>query len=541
MRVGIGQINPCVGDIGGNTETILELIAEGRKEGCELVVFPELAIPGYIPLDIVWRPGFVASCEEAIERIRSATEGIAVILGSIGSGPRTEAANRFDLSSLSDGGGGALYNIAYLIEDGKIKGRFEKMHIPSYDVYNEKRYFTPGPGTGVEEIGGIRLGINVCEDIWVDGGPTEVQASLGAEWIVNISASPFYRGKPGIRRRLASERARENDVGIIYVNLVGGQDEIVFDGGSFVVDREGRLLFQGPRFEEGLFTFDLESLRPIEGEEEVEIGQIEGAIVTGIRDYLRKNGFSRAIVGLSGGIDSALVACLAAAAIGAEGVTGVFLRSEFSSEESREDAEEIARRLEIDYIEIPIEGIHRETRAALPMPAEGIVDENLQPRIRATILMAFANAKGAIVLSGGNKSEIAVGYNTLYGDTVGGLAPIADLYKEDVYLLAERFKEQIPPRVFEKPPSAELRADQRDEDDLPPYDLLDPLLRALIEENASREGLVSRGFDPELVDRALRLYYRSEYKRRQLPPGIKVSPKAFGIGRAVPITDRYRE
>jgi len=541
MRVGIGQINPCVGAIDANTGAILELISAGKREGCDLLVFPELSIPGYIPLDTVWRPDFIGSCEEAIERIRIATEGIAVIVGSIISASKKGGANRFDLSSLSDGGNRDLFNIAYLIGDKRIISKAAKIHLPSYDVYNEKRYFTPGPGTGIETVNGAKIGMNICEDLWVDGGPTEVQASLGAEWIVNVSASPFYRGKPGIRLRMAAERARENGVGIIYVNLVGGQDEIVFDGGSFIVDQEGRLLFQAPAFEEGLFIAELESLRPIEGGGEDETAQIKRAISLGIRDYMNKNGFSSALVGLSGGIDSALVAALAAEAIGAENVTGVFMESEFSSVESREDAREIAERLGIDYLEVPIEGIHREFRSAFPGRAEGLVDENFQPRIRATILMGLANSRNALVLSAGNKSEIAVGYNTLYGDTAGALAPIADLYKDDVYRLAESLGELIPPRVMTKPPSAELREGQRDDEDLPPYSVLDPILRGLIEHNASREDLAASGFEKGLIDRIIKRYYRTEYKRRQLPPGIKVSPKAFGIGRIVPITDRYRD
>jgi len=541
MRVGIGQINPCVGAIDANTEAILERIAEGKENGCDLVVFPELAIPGYIPLDTVWRPDFIGSCEEAIEKIRLATGGIAVIVGSIRSAPKQGGANRFDLSSLSDRGDRDLYNVAYLIGDKRIISVTAKMHLPTYDVYNEKRYFTPGPGTGVEEVGRTKIGINICEDLWVDGGPSEVQASLGAEWIVNISASPFYRGKPEIRLRMAAERARENGVGVVYVNLVGGQDGVVFDGGSFIVDRKGRLLFQAPRFEEGLFVVDLESLHPIKPEGEDETAQMRRAIILGIRDYFGKNGFDSAILGLSGGIDSALVAGLAAEALGAGNVTGVFMGSEFSSDESREDARAIARRLEIDYLEIPIERVHREFRAALPERAEGLVDENLQPRIRATLLMGLANSKNALVLSAGNKSEIAIGYNTLYGDTAGALAPIADLYKQDVYRLAKNLGDRIPERVLTKPPSAELREDQRDEDDLPPYSVLDPLLRLLIERNASRAELVANGFEERLVDDVIARYHRTEYKRRQLPLGIKVSPKAFGIGRFIPITGRYRD
>ncbi len=356
-----------------------------------------------------------------------------------------------------------------------------------------------------------------------------------------MPASRRRTGKQAIRHRLVRRRAKENGVGIVYANLVGGQDGIVFDGGSFIVDAGGRLLFQAPAFTEGLYVFDLSDPRPVAPEEPDELDQMRSALVLGIRDYVSKNGFASVLVGLSGGIDSALVATLAVEALAPEHVTAVYLPSEFSSDESREDAQEIARRLSIELLEIPLSAIHQALRDALPETPTGLTDENLQPRVRGTILMALANQRDALVLCAGNKSEIATGYNTLYGDTTGALAPIADLYKTDVYRLAESLGDRIPTRVIEKPPTAELRPDHRDEDDLPPYSELDPLLGKIIETNLSRTELIAAGFDPELVDRVLPRYYASEYKRRQLPPAIKVTPKAFGVGRRMPITNAYRD
>ncbi len=541
MRVGIGQINTHVGAIDRNRDRILARVDEARDRGCDLVVFPELAVCGYSPLDSMWRPGYVESCEEAVEAIRAASEGIGVALGSIDARPRREAVNRYDLSSLADVGETERFNTAVLIEDGRVLGRASKIHLPCYDVYDEKRHFSPGLGTEVFGFRGRTIGINVCEDLWVDGGPTELQASLGADWVINLSASPFYVGKQAIRHRLVRQRAVENGVGIVYVNLVGGQDDVVFDGASFVVDADGRLVFQAPAFTEGLYVVDLSEPPRAVPEEPNDLGELRSALVLGIRDYVSKNGFSSVVVGLSGGIDSALVATLAAEALGPKRVTAVYLPSEFSSEGSREDARAIARSLSIELLEIPVADIHQALRDALPERPTGLVDENLQPRVRATIWMALANQRNALVLCAGNKSEIAVGYNTLYGDTTGALAPIADLYKTDVYRLAASLGDRIPKRVLERPPAAELRTDHRDEDDLPPYAELDPLLAKVIEANMSRDQLVGAGFDPELVDRVLPRYYASEYKRRQLPPGIKVTPKAFGIGRKMPITNAYRD
>jgi len=541
MRVGIGQINAHVGAIEQNRDRILAAIDDARRQACDLVIFPELAVCGYPPLDLMWRPGFVAACEDAVESIRAASSGIAVVVGTITAHGTRDAVNRYDLSSLADDAGADLCNTAVLIEDEQIVGRVAKIHLPCYDVYDESRYFAPGPGSEVFALGDTTIGISVCEDLWVDDGPTEIQASLGAEWIVNVSASPFYVGKRAIRHRLIRHRATENAVGVVYANLVGGQDEIVFDGGSLVVDSKGATRFEAPSFVAGLYVVDLADPRPKTPLETTELDRLRSALVVGIRDYVAKNGFTSAVVGLSGGIDSALVTVLAVEALGPEHVTAVYLPSRFSSDASQDAARELARRLSIELVEIPIADVHEAVRAGFAAPPTGLADENLQPRIRSTFWMGLANQRNALVLCAGNKSEIAVGYSTLYGDTTGALAPIADLYKTDVYRLAESFGERIPARILARPPTAELRPDQRDEDDLPPYHVLDPLLAKIIDDNRSRAELIADGVSPELLDRILPRYYASEYKRRQLPPGIKVSPKAFGVGRRIPITHAYRD
>ena len=541
MRIGIGQINAHVGAIDKNTAEILQRIEDAKAAGCDLVVFPELAICGCSPLDLFWRDGFVEACQAALQRITAASTGIGVIVGSLAAERKQARSNRDNLSSLSDGALINLYNRAFLIADEAILGHVDKQHLANYDVNCEGRHFTSGEGTSVHEFRGMTVGISICEDLWIDDGPTDLQASLGAEWIINLSASPFYIGKPGIRNRLAARRTKENDVGLIYVNLVGGQDEVVFDGGSFVFDPKGRHVFQAPHFREGLYVVDLDHPKPVRQEGSCDIADVREALVLGIRDYVRKNGFEQIILGLSGGIDSAVVAALAAEALGATNVICVYLPSEFSSVDSLEDASTVSGNLGTAFQTIDISATHCALRNALPHSPIGLVDENLQPRIRGTLLMALANQHHALVLCPGNKSEIAMGYNTLYGDTVGALAPIADLYKGQVYQLARLFGELIPERIRTKPPSAELRPDQRDEDDLPPYEVLDPILKQLIEANASKRQLLEQGFDETIVDDVQHRIRISEHKRRQLPPGIKISPKAFGSGRRIPLTNDYRE
>ena len=540
MRIAIGQINVHVGAIDGNTAEILARIQEARGAGCDLVVFPELAVCGCSPLDLVWRDGFVTACRAALDRVVAASAGIGVILGTVAADPGQRPV-RSPLSPEAGGGGVRLYNRAMLIEDREVLGHVDKQTLLSHDTTCEPRYFTPGEGTSVHAFRGTRLGISIGDDAWIEDGPSDLQASLGAEWIVNVSASPFSVGVHDARRRVAARRAKENAVGIVFANLVGGQDDVVFDGGSFILDAKGRAIFQAPRFREGLYVVDVDRTGPVPREPSSDIADIRAALVLGVRDYVRKNGFERVIVGTSGGIDSAVAAALAVEALGAAHVLCVYLPSEFSSESSREDAQAVSDRLGTEFQVLEMSQAHHALRAALPVPPTGLADENLQPRVRATLLMALANQQEALVLCPGNKSEIAMGYNTLYGDTAGALAPIADLYKRQVRDLAASFGDLIPERVRTKAPSAELRAHQRDEDDLPPYEVLDPLLQQVIENGASKRRLLDEGFDEATVDDVLRRLRVSEYKRQQLPPGIKVSTKAFGAGRRMPLTNGYAE
>ena len=540
MRLALAQIDPTVGAIDDNLSLILSHIERAKRSECDLVIFPELAVCGYTPLDLLWRREFVDKMQEAQERIRQASSGIGVIVGGITVQQHHDGENLTDPSSVSDGAGTDLFNSALFFSDASLAASVPKLNLPTFDVYSERRYFTPGPGAQVVDFQGKSIGINMCEDLWVDDGPTDAQASLGAEWIINISASPFFVGKAQIRRRLAARRARENGITLFYTNLVGGQDDIIFDGGSFITGPNGDLLYQAPSFVEGLFIFDTEQDSPVTTRKQDDITTARKAIVLGIRDYLRKNGFARVIIGISGGIDSALVAALAVEALGHDAVSGVFLPSNISSQESHDDAHALARSLAINIIDVPISEIVSSSHAALQQGITGLAAENLQARVRGMLLMALANEHNALILTTGNKSEIAVGYNTLYGDTVGALAPIGDLYKTQVWAMAQGMGGLIPQQIIDKPPTAELRPNQKDEDDLPAYPVLDAILEQLIEKNASRDDLVARGFPMATVDDVTARYYRGEYKRRQLPPAIKVSAKAFGSGRRIPITHRYR-
>jgi NAD+ synthase (glutamine-hydrolysing) len=537
MRVGIGQINPGVGAVEANARTILARVAEAREAGCDLVLFPELALPGPAPLDLVWRPGFVEACEAAVDEIRRDCTGIGVVVGSIAHEKGRTHHGLERTPTASKGTEPLLRNRAVVIENASIIARIDKTLSPTVGPANDARYFAPSEGTQTVDLGGRRLGITLGET--AADGPIDVLASLGAEWIIHGAASPFHVGKQAERRRLASRAASESGVGIVFTNCVGGLDGTIFDGGSFVVDRAGRLLFQAPRFEEGLFVVDVDSAAPIPKPDEEALSEMRTAIVLGLRDYVRKSGFSSVIVGVSGGIDSALVAALAVEALGPGAVTGVYLPCRHSSAESAADAHALSECLAIELLEISAEGVHSALRSALPFDAIGVVDENLQARARATLWMALANERSALVLATGNKSEIAVGYCTMYGDTTGALAPIADLFKGDVYRLAESLGDRIPRTILEKVPSAELRPGQRDDDDLPPYDVLDRLLTALIDENASRAELIERGFAAKVVDDILRRYYGSEFKRRQLPPGIALTANPLG-GRRLPLTHAFR-
>ncbi len=524
MRVGIGQISSVVGDFERNARAILERIEEARDGGCDLVLFPELAVPGAFPLDLVRRSGFVAGCEAAIERIRTATAGVAVVVGSI--------------THEGDGAHPEIRSCAYVFEDRATVARIDKAALAPLGPGAELRQLTPGPGLETVEVAGRSLGIILGESIDPEG--IDLLARLGAEWTFSLAASPFYAGRPADRRTVARKWAKEGDVGVVFVNTVGGQDGVVFDGASFAVDRAGRLLFQAPPFEQGLFIVDLDVVEPIAEPSEDELDQIRAAIVLGIRDYAGRNGFGRVLIGLSGGVDSALVASLAVEALGSAAVIGVSLPTTHTSVDSRSDARALADSLRIDLVEIPIDAAWGALRASLPFEATGIVNENLQARTRAVLWMALANAWDALVLATGNKSEIAVGYCTLYGDTTGALAPIADLYKTDVYRLARQLGDRIPHAILDKAPSAELRPRQRDEDDLPPYEVLDPMLSALIDENLSVRELVERGFDPALVDDIVDRFYSATFKRRQLPPAILVSANPLA-GRRDPLSNRFRQ
>jgi len=548
VKIGVVQLNPTVGAIDENRDKIIRYIEEGRQRHCDLIVFPELALTGYSPLDILWQQEFIQRSEAALAEIVRSTTDISVILGTIAQRSDADnAANIYDLSSIQHNL--QLYNIAVLISDCAVVGEVSKIYLPSFDVFAEKRYFTSKENIQIFDLHGSKIGINICEDLWHDKGPTGQQADLGAELVINLSASPFYRGKAAIRHTLGRRRAMENNISLLYVNLCGAQDELVYDGGSFAYNSTGHLVFQSPYFTEGLTEFTYGSskaqITPITALKEEPMEDVYQAIVLGICDYVRKNNFTDVIIGLSGGIDSAVTAALAKEALGAKQVLAVFMPSTITAEESRIYAYETAQRLEIEILEISITELMERYQLSLPPIVEGIVAENLQPRIRGNILMALANSRNSLVLASANKSEIAIGYNTLYGDTVGALAPIADLYKTEVYQLAilinqQAGKEVIPQRVIDRAPSAELRPNQTDEEDIPPYSILDPLLKGIIEQALTRKEIIALGFSPLVVDRVLAAYYRSEYKRRQLPPGIKVSSRAFGVGRKMPITCAYR-
>jgi NAD+ synthase (glutamine-hydrolysing) len=542
LRIGLAQVNCTVGDLEGNTAKILRYIENARAREVDLVCFPEMAITGYPPEGLLLKPEFITSNLEKLEVIVRHSAGIAVVVGFIDS---------------RDG----LYNAAAVACDGKLRGIYHKTCLTSYRVFDEKRYFQPGTEAPIFAISGVSTGVNICEDIWYPNGPASSQASAGAELIVNISASPYHARKRDLREQMLAGRASDYGVILAYVNLVGGQDELVFDGGSMVLDGRGEVIARAKQFEEGFLVVDivsqevhtrvwsLESGVPFPDPRLSGVGEIYAALVLGTGDYIRKNGFSKVVVGLSGGMDSSLVAAIAVDALGAENVIGVSMPSRYSSQGSRTDAQLLSENLGIEMRVIPIE---EAMDSYLHMLAgffagtqEDTTEENLQARIRGNILMALSNKFGWMVLTTGNKSEISCGYCTLYGDMAGGFAVIKDVPKTLVYELASyknssAGKEIIPPSVIEKEPSAELRPGQRDIDSLPPYEVLDPILEAYVEEDKSLDEIAALGFDRELVQRVISLVDRSEFKRRQSPPGIKITPRAFGKDRRFPITNRYR-
>jgi NAD+ synthase (glutamine-hydrolysing) len=538
-RIRIAQLNLVVGDVLGNADRVVAESAAALADGVDLLVFPELTLTGYPPEDLLLRPELLQRVEAALERIRAECRGITLVLG-------------YPLRAV-----GGLFNVAGVLRDGEVIGEYAKQHLPNYSVFDEKRYFQAGTTPLVLDHLGLRIGLSVCEDIWQED-PTRQAVEAGAQILININASPFHAGKRAEREALVARRASEHGIPVVYANLVGGQDELVFDGASFVADRSGRILYRAAAFAEDLVTFDLdEAGRPVDTTRDGgmpcyedgamdEEASIYAALVLGVRDYVRKNGFGGAVLGLSGGVDSALTLAIAVDALGADAVEGVLMPSRYTSEMSNLDALEEARWLGVKTQTISIEPAFRSFLSMLEPAFEGldadVTEENIQARCRGIILMAISNKTGRILLTTGNKSEMAVGYATLYGDMAGGFAPIKDVPKLLVYRLARyrnRCSPVIPERVLTRPPSAELRPDQTDQDSLPPYEVLDSILRLYIEEDEGVDAIVARGQPADVVRRVTRLVDRNEYKRRQAPPGVRISTRAFGRDRRYPITSGF--
>lgn len=531
-RVVVAQLNLVVGDVDGNAERIIEAAHHAeQKLNADLILFPELTLTGYPPEDLLLRPALYEMCARAIDRICSANLTIDVVIGV----PERDGERRT--------------NNAVLIRGGRVLARYAKQCLPNYTVFDEKRYFDAGHETVVVDVRGIPMALSICEDIW-EAGPAHNAAAAGAKVLLNLNASPFHVDKWREREHLVCARARDNQLSVIYANLVGGQDELVFDGHSFVVDAAGTLTHRAEFFEPGLMVIDLDGEgHPRPGplcEPPEEEAMIYQALVLGVHDYIEKNGFPGVVVGLSGGIDSALTLAIAVDAFGAERVEAVMMPSDYTSEMSLEDARAQAENLGVRYSLIPIRSLFAEFETVLMERFAGLAhdttEENLQARIRGTLLMAISNKSGALVLTTGNKSEMAVGYATLYGDMAGGFAVIKDVPKTMVYRLA-RYRNElgavIPERVLSRPPSAELAPDQVDSDSLPPYDVLDPILKAYVEEDASIEQIVESGFDLATVQRVAQMVLNNEYKRRQAPPGVRVTPRAFGRDRRYPISSGF--
>ncbi len=532
LRIVLAQLNLLVGDIAGNVEKMRAAAMRARDEfKAQVIVFPELATTGYPPEDLLLRPGFIASAERGLADLARDASGINVIVG--------HPQRRRD---------GRLYNAASLLRAGKIEATYTKHCLPNYGVFDEKRYFVPGSGPCVVSLQGIPTAITICEDVW-EGWPVDEAAQAGAKLVLNLNASPFHLNKCRERYDVVTRAAKNNGVPILYVNLVGGQDELVFDGESFVVNGDGTLAQRAPAFEEGLYVveyadgrFKQGSVAPLLSEEE----SAYSALVLGVRDYIEKNRFKGVVLGLSGGIDSALTLCIAVDAIGAERVEAVMMPSRYTASMSLEDAQALARALNVTYRTIPIEPMFGAFLGALKEEFKGLApdttEENLQARTRGMLLMAISNKTGKIVLTTGNKSEMAVGYATLYGDMAGGFAAIKDVPKTLVYRLTEyrnKIKPVIPLRTIERPPSAELKPDQKDTDSLPPYSVLDAILERYVERDQRPEEIAAAGFDEATVRRVAAMVDRNEYKRRQAPPGVRITPRAFGRDRRYPITSGF--
>jgi NAD+ synthase (glutamine-hydrolysing) len=568
MRLALAQINSVVGDIDGNAAKVVEWLEQARTADADLALFPELVVTGYPPEDLLLRPGFVRAARRAIDGIAKATRGITVLVGA----PYL---------------GADLYNACFVLAHGEVRCVYRKRFLPNYGVFDEDRYFAAGRELILLHFGDVIVGPTICEDIWQPGPPATDLALAGAQLVANISASPFHVGKDREREEMLKVRASDNSCFVALCNAVGGQDELIFDGHSVVLDDEGEVLARAAGFQEELLVVDVDPIAavgrrlrdvrrralardrdriavtdvelappraqdaPVEArvaDQLDDLEQMRAALELGLRDYVTKNGFGDVVVGLSGGIDSALTVALCVEALGPERVHGVSMPSRYSSEGTRGDAGRLAEALGIDFREIPIEPMVEAYSGALADHFSGresdLTEENLQARIRGTLLMALSNKFGWLVIATGNKSELSVGYSTLYGDLAGGFALIKDVYKTDVFRLSKRLNERagrelIPQSIIDRAPSAELRADQLDEDSLPPYPKLDRVLEAYVELDRSREELSQDGFDPEVVERALAMVDRAEYKRRQAPPGVKLRPKAFGRDRRTPITNRW--
>ena len=569
MRLALAQINTTVGDLDGNRERILQAIAEARDAQADLVLLPELAVTSYPPEDLLLRPGFIRAAEESLQEIARETHGLVALVGF----------PHFDRD---------LYNACAVCADREVKAVYRKRFLPNYGVFDEDRYFAPARDLLLLELGGTLVGPTICEDMWQPGPPATDLALAGAQLLTNISASPFHVCRDREREEMFATRARDNACFVAFCNAVGGQDELIFDGHSLVLDEEGHVLARAPGFEEALLVVDIDPadavgrrlrdvrrralarergtvpdvpvvqlgdsrshvdrIEPFLAERLGELEQMRLALELGLRDYVVKNGFSEIVVGVSGGIDSALTAALAVEALGADRVHCVSMPSRYSSEPTRSDARRLAEDLGTDFRELPIHGAVDAFESILAESFAGrlpdLAEENLQARIRGVLLMALSNKFGWLVVATGNKSELSVGYATLYGDMAGGFALLKDVFKTDVFRLARHLNERvgrelIPATIIERAPSAELRDDQLDEDSLPPYPALDRVLEAFVEPERSREELSQDGFDPDVVERALALIDRAEYKRRQAPPGVRLTPKAFGRDRRTPITNRW--
>jgi len=546
MRIALAQINPTVGDLDGNAALIADWIGRAHDQGAALVVFPELSLPGYPAEDLYLKHHFAAENVAKLEQLASEASGISAIVGFAepagGERRSGQGERRSDSPSRRP-----VHNAIALLRDGDIAAIYRKNKLPNYGVFDEVRYFEPGTEPVVSDVDGVPVGLTICEDLWEPGPPASEEAKAGATLIVNPSGSPYLRGKGGEREQMFGDRARECGVPIAFCNLVGGQDELVFDGHSFVVDAGGEVIARAKQFEEDLLIFELGSGEPARIAEPLsDLDEVYAALTLGLRDYVRKNRFSDVIVGLSGGIDSALVAVLAADALGPEHLTCVVMPSPHSSSETQADARAIAGNLGAELIEIPIEPGMRAYGEMLAEAggAEGLTAENVQARIRGNLLMAISNTRGALVLSTSNKSEASVGYTTLYGDMAGGLSVIKDVPKQLVYELLRRRieradRELVPAAVLDRAPSAELRAEQRDEDSLPPYEVLDRVLEGYVERDLSAEEIAADGVPADVVADTIRMVDRAEYKRRQAAPGIRITTKAFGRDRRLPITNRY--